>query len=182
MRHTIETAPRDGNVVILEDDASGTYDVARWSPEAGEWVGENGEPSKITPTHWHTSPPDKHLQGHVTPATVEAFEAQTTPAEAKRAPTARWRLAAFSIAATLVATALIGTYLRAGIAAYVTPRGDQQDTFRVSAIGGPVVGQRTNLPGQDSRKPDSLALQEQGASAPEARQSSEKEKKEHPPA
>src|ERR1700731_213474 len=111
MRRTIETAPRDGNVVILEDDASGTYDVAHWSPEAGEWVGENGEPSKITPTHWHTISTDKHLQGLVTHATVEAFEAQTTPVEAKRAPTARWRLAAFSIAATLVAAMLIGTYL-----------------------------------------------------------------------
>ena len=53
MRRTIETAPRNGNVVILEDDASGSYDVAHWSPKAGEWVGENGEPSEITPTHWH---------------------------------------------------------------------------------------------------------------------------------
>jgi len=47
MRQTIETAPRDGNLVILGDDASGTYDVARWLPEAGQWIGENGEPSKI---------------------------------------------------------------------------------------------------------------------------------------
>ena len=31
MRQAFETAPRDGNVVVLEDDASGTYDVARWS-------------------------------------------------------------------------------------------------------------------------------------------------------
>src|ERR1700731_1099703 len=146
MRRTIETAPRDGNVVILEDDASGTYDVAHWSPEAGEWVGENGEPSKITPTHWHTNPHDNYLlQEHVgsgsrsqagpsasparsyrfffpfsanwaapqrwaaalnviaprsgamaAPATVKAFEAQTTPVEAERAPLARWRLAAFA--------------------------------------------------------------------------------------
>src|ERR1700737_2038268 len=53
MRRTIETAPRDGNVIILEDDAKGTYDVAHWSPEAGEWVGESGEPTKITPSHWY---------------------------------------------------------------------------------------------------------------------------------
>ena len=44
MRHTIETAPRNGDVVILEDDASGTFDVAHWSPEAGGWIGQNGEP------------------------------------------------------------------------------------------------------------------------------------------
>jgi hypothetical protein len=61
MRYAIETAPRDGKVVILEDDASATYDVAHWSAEAGEWVGENGEPSKITPTHWHPMPRDEYL-------------------------------------------------------------------------------------------------------------------------
>ena len=55
MREAFETAPRDGKVVILEDDASGTYEAARWSAEAGEWVGEDGEPIKITPTHWYDS-------------------------------------------------------------------------------------------------------------------------------
>ena len=34
MRQGIETAPKDGTIVILEDDASGTYDVAHWSAEA----------------------------------------------------------------------------------------------------------------------------------------------------
>jgi len=43
MRHSIEKSPRDGTVIILEDDASGTYDVARWSTETAKWVGENGE-------------------------------------------------------------------------------------------------------------------------------------------
>src|SRR5258708_11987528 len=64
MRNAIETAPRDGEVVILEDDLFGMYGVARWSPEAGEWVGENGEPSKITPSHWYPMPHDKYLQEH----------------------------------------------------------------------------------------------------------------------
>jgi hypothetical protein len=62
MRHPIEKSPRDGTAIILEDDASGTYDVAHWSAEAGEWVGENGEPSKITPTHWYPKPSDQFLQ------------------------------------------------------------------------------------------------------------------------
>ena len=53
MRQAIETAPRDGTMVTLEDDGSGTYVVAHWSAEAGRWVGENGEPSEITPTHWY---------------------------------------------------------------------------------------------------------------------------------
>ena len=53
MRQPIDTAPRDGKIIILEDDASGIYDVAHWSVKAGRWVGENSEPSKITPTHWY---------------------------------------------------------------------------------------------------------------------------------
>ena len=60
MRQAIETPPRDGSAIILEDAASGTYDVAHWSPEAGEWVGENGAPIKITPSHWFPLPVDKY--------------------------------------------------------------------------------------------------------------------------
>jgi len=61
MRQGIETVPKDGKVVILEDDASGTFELARWSAEARAWVRENGELSKITPTHWHTTRRDEHL-------------------------------------------------------------------------------------------------------------------------
>src|SRR5438105_3258510 len=61
MRRGIETVPKDGKVVILEDDASGTYELARWSAEARAWVGENGEPSKITPTYWHATRRDGNL-------------------------------------------------------------------------------------------------------------------------
>src|SRR5258707_857249 len=61
MRQGIETVPKDGKVVILEDDASGTFELARWSGEARAWVRENGELSKITPTHWHTTRRDEHL-------------------------------------------------------------------------------------------------------------------------
>ncbi|MCK1744272.1 BA14K family protein [Bradyrhizobium sp. 139] len=50
MRYPIETAPRNGSIVVL--DASGTLEVAYWSP-TGEWIGEYGEPSEITPSHWH---------------------------------------------------------------------------------------------------------------------------------
>ncbi len=45
MRYPIEDSPRDGTAIILEDDASGSYDVAHWSTEAGKWLGENGEPT-----------------------------------------------------------------------------------------------------------------------------------------
>src|SRR4051812_8720710 len=61
MRRGIETVPRDGKLVILEDDASGTYELARWSAEASAWVGENGELSKITPAYWHATRRDEDL-------------------------------------------------------------------------------------------------------------------------
>src|SRR5712664_903259 len=241
MRRTIETAPRDGQAIILEDDVFGTYDVAHWSAEADEWVGENGEPSKITPTHWYPLQGDNYLQqGHdissssslagpsasrahrysfsfpfslrraptqlsaasdvieprlvaaAAPVTVEAFEAQTAPVEANTTPHARRRFPVSSIAAALVAAALIGT-------AYVTRYAGQQDILGVSTFVGPIVEQATQLPSQDSRKTDSLALQlrteaDQASAqavaqeaaqvkqavepaAPEARQSLEKEQR-----
>jgi hypothetical protein len=61
MRRPIKTVPRDGKVVILEDDASGTFELAHWSAEARAWVRENGELSKITPTYWHATRRDEYL-------------------------------------------------------------------------------------------------------------------------
>jgi hypothetical protein len=61
MRRAIETAPRDGKVVILEDDATGAFELARWSAEALAWVKENGELSKIRPTYWHAMRRDENL-------------------------------------------------------------------------------------------------------------------------
>src|SRR5258708_37522844 len=74
MRRAIETVPRDGKVVILEDDTSGTYELAQWSAEARAWVGENGELSKITPTHWHPMRRDKYQEegGSSGPSTSRA--------------------------------------------------------------------------------------------------------------
>jgi hypothetical protein len=127
--------------------------------------------------------------------TVAAVEAQTAPVEAKRTSHARRGFATSSIAAALVAAALIGVYFRAEVAAYVTQYAGLQDIFGVSAIGGQVVAQETRLPSQDSRKTELLALQQQAeanqagaqeaaqvrqaveASAPEARQSPEKEQR-----
>src|SRR5712671_6017626 len=60
MRRGLETVPRDGKVVILEDDASGTYELAHWSIEERAWVGENGKPSTITPTYWHALQRDEY--------------------------------------------------------------------------------------------------------------------------
>src|SRR5258706_9976358 len=54
MRRAIDTAPRDGKFVLVEDDVSGSFEFAQWSDEARGWVRENGEPSEITPPHWQT--------------------------------------------------------------------------------------------------------------------------------
>jgi hypothetical protein len=186
MRRTIETAPRDGKVVILEDDVFGTLEVARWSSEAGEWVGENGEPIKITSSHWYPMQRDNYLQqGHdVSSSPSQAGPSasrarrysflfpfassraapqrlQTAPVEAKRAPHARRRFAASLIAATLVGAALIGLNFRAEVSAYVTRYVRQQDIFRISAIGNQVADQEIQLPSQDSRKTDLLPFQQQ---------------------
>jgi hypothetical protein len=124
------------------------------------------------------------------PVTVEALKAQTAPVEAKRAPHARRGFAASSIAAALVATAFIGLNFRAEVAAYVTRYVGQQDIFGVSTIGRQVVEQETRLPSQDSRQAEADQARAQAgaqeaaqvkqaaeASAPEARQSLEKEQR-----
>jgi hypothetical protein len=61
MRHAIETAPRDGTVVILEHEPTGTSDVAYWSDQAAQWVAEIGTPTDIKPTHWRSMPRENYL-------------------------------------------------------------------------------------------------------------------------
>src|SRR6478735_7933555 len=61
MRREIETVPKDGKLVILQDDARGTYELARWSTEQSAWVGDNGKPIPIAPTHWLPLQRDERL-------------------------------------------------------------------------------------------------------------------------
>lgn len=191
MRQTIETAPRDGSAIILEDDATVTYGVAHWSPEAGEWVGENGEPIKITPSHWYSMPRDKYL-------TLES-DGSNNPSKVGPSPARARRYATSSVAAALVTAALIGTYFRAEVAAFVTRYAGQQDIFGGSTIGEQAVVQGTQLQSHGSQKTDLLALQQEAeadqasaqaaaqeaaqvkraveASVPEAQQSLEREQR-----
>src|SRR3984893_8718167 len=235
MRRTIETAPRDGNVIIVEDDARGSYDVAHWSAETGEWVGENGEPTKITPSHWYPMPGDNFHQQELdvssspsragppasrarryglapfslrraapqrptttgvialrsvasaTPTTVATVEAQATPAEAKRRRRAQRGSATSPIAVTLLAAAFIGMYFHAEVAAYVARYPDLQDIFR-QEIQASRDWREANLSALQQRaevdhvsaQPAQEATQIRHAveaSAPEARQSLEKEQR-----
>jgi hypothetical protein len=114
MRQTIESAPKDQEAIILEDDASGIFDVAHWSPEAGEWISENGDPSKITPTHWQPLPHDRYLQpahpsSHAGRANTQAVEpaapVQPAAADAHGNPEAARLMAR---ASTLLAQGNIG--------------------------------------------------------------------------
>ena len=49
----IESAPRD-EFIILQDDRkdSDVYEIARWSAERSDWIGHDGEPIELTPSHW----------------------------------------------------------------------------------------------------------------------------------
>ena len=100
MPPTIETAPRNENVVLVEDRTFGTYDVAHWSPEAGRWVGENGEPIKYTPSHWY---PINYLQE------ADGLSSGLSEASTSVSRERRHRFFPFFLIATaLVAAALIG--------------------------------------------------------------------------
>jgi hypothetical protein len=95
MRQPIETAPRDGNVIILEDDAAGTYDVAQWSSELNDWICESGKPSKIMPSYWHPMPVDRY---------------QEDGGETSSRPSVKRRFAPASLAAALIVSGLIAAY------------------------------------------------------------------------
>ena len=54
MRKTIDTAPRTGEFVILEDAARGALAFVRWSADAAQWLDEKGTPCQLNATHWHS--------------------------------------------------------------------------------------------------------------------------------
>ena len=193
-RRPLATAPMDGGFLILEEDANGKYDIARWAPEAGGWVRENGEPIKIKPSHWCPIERENYLQGldvstspshpgmsglpqrqdshffttdiiashsdAAPPEIVAAVKTESAAIEPKRASHARNRFAAFSIAA-IVATC-IGMYFRAEVTSYVARDTIRQDLFRISTIGGRVVGQASRWLRRDFESQVSPAQVSQG--------------------
>ena len=133
MRRAIEIASRDGKAVLLEDDASGEYAVARWSAEANDWVGESGEPIQIAATHWYAMPPPswaRHLgvfafssnqtrqpevrdplREAVNATPVDAIEARAMPVEDRPIPRVPRRAAALLTIATLSVMAMVAVSL-----------------------------------------------------------------------
>jgi hypothetical protein len=92
MREAIDTAPRNGDSVILEDAARGTIAVARWSVDAAQWIDERGTPIQLKATHWH---PPQNLGGKGTLGQIDAtFWHLLTPAQS--APAAAEELESFT--------------------------------------------------------------------------------------
>ncbi|MDB4873247.1 MAG: hypothetical protein JWL97_4251, partial [Gemmatimonadales bacterium] len=143
MRHPIETVPRNGKAVVLEDEKTATVDVASWSAETLAWLSENGELCKITPTHWHTLRRKCESDGPSgsKAAAVDIVEDKKEPGEAQRAKPAWRRFAAASMAAILAAS-LIGMYFRTDVASYVTRHANLWHILRIGKIGGHVDQER----------------------------------------
>jgi hypothetical protein len=110
MRHPIEKSPRDGTAIIVEDDASGTSDIAHWSTEAGQWLGENSEPTEITPGHWFPLARDQYLRR----------EDERSRNHSRRGRARR--------------LALSSMYFRAEVAAYVTRYAGHEEGSRKSNL------------------------------------------------
>jgi hypothetical protein len=133
MRRAIATAPRDGKAILLEDDASGEYAVARWSAEANDWIGESGEPIQIAATHWYAMPPPSWarsrgviafssnqaeqpkvsdpLRGAANATPIDAVAAWAMPVEDRPATKVRRRVAALLTIAPLLMMAMVGVSL-----------------------------------------------------------------------
>src|SRR5215813_809802 len=114
MRYPIEIAPKNGHTIVLEDEASGSFEAARWSTEADAWIGEYGEASRITPSHWYpcysffNSPPSGVPLERPTTAMVSSLAdtVQIVPLHERRG-SARWW-----IAATVIASFIGGVYVQ----------------------------------------------------------------------
>ena len=117
MRYPIKTAPKNGHTIVLEDEASGSFEVARWSTETDEWIGEYGEASEMTPSHWYPCYSFLRLSALETPlersATAGAANVRM-PWHRRRGFTRWW------IAAIVITSAIGGAYLQR---AMLNPRG-----------------------------------------------------------
>ncbi|MBS0523274.1 MAG: hypothetical protein JSS04_06520 [Proteobacteria bacterium] len=78
MRKGIDTVPKNGDFVILEDDGIGKYAIARWSSDAAEWVDEGGTPCGLNPTHWQPF----NSGGYISEATDELGAASAKAGQA----------------------------------------------------------------------------------------------------
>lgn len=135
MRDAIETAPKNQDPIIIEDEVTGTSETVSWSSTGTCWMKENGEPAGITPTHWRPVPFYQRAQG-CAPTTdsgsdrvrLDYLVAQVSrrsdlPTQRSRRPR-RWVFLAF---AAVTGSAVFAAYLYLGPHWFV-----QQSTARVA--------------------------------------------------
>jgi chromosome segregation ATPase len=145
MREAIDTVPRNGDFVILEDDGLAKYAIARWSSETSQWVDEGGTPCTINPTHWHPfgfpgyvpEPTDElgSAAAKAGPAAMRAYHAAKGHDRARgpsrprkrRTPAVRARLGA------------LGTRLRESLSSWRATLTTGQRQYRVPAIVAGVI-------------------------------------------
>src|SRR5262245_9649687 len=48
----IDSAPKNGDALILQDESTRSWELGRWSFERNDWVRTDGRPLRIFPTHW----------------------------------------------------------------------------------------------------------------------------------
>src|SRR6516225_10812066 len=114
MRYPIEIAPKNGHTIVLEDESSGSFEVARWSTETDEWIGEYGEASRVTPSHWYPcysffKPPPSGMPLERPDAAMVSARAETVqivPLHKQRGY-ARWWTTAM-----VIASVICGVYLQ----------------------------------------------------------------------
>jgi len=64
----IETAPKNEEWIALLGESGDAFEIARWSVEKGHWVGQDGAPVRITPTHWFRPNPSWLPTAYTSPA------------------------------------------------------------------------------------------------------------------
>jgi hypothetical protein len=71
----IETAPKNEEWIVLLGESGDVFEVARWSVEKGNWVGREGAPIRITPTHWFRPNPSWLPSAYTSSASPQAQKA-----------------------------------------------------------------------------------------------------------
>jgi hypothetical protein len=143
MRYPIKIAPKNGHIIVLENEPSGTLEVARWSGETNEWIGEFGQAIEITPSHWYPcysffkSPPgDTPQSSHRNELASRPLAAASPPSTIEKVRShAGWGLAAGLILAMLVAVIVGAPYVQQTLLhQQVLPASNERDVAKAQSI------------------------------------------------
>ena len=133
--NSIESAPKNGQFIILQDESAVVYEVARWSAEKGDWIQEEGEPIQITPTHWMPLP--------------GASLAVSSQSLSARDGGALWQMPRLSVYAGICAIVGLAILLVASVGNFAGPRENDR-----TAVGETSPGVTNNSQPASSRVAD----------------------------